>query len=271
MLKISQVQDQVMTLTNEVTVKTTGIQQQLIVQSNDLSNIIQAISQLKILMIEKPCPLQQSQPIQQQSTVQQSNLQQQTPSTQGITVNGSSSLIDSSHFGKLKEWIPNANNAQNCRLDLLYKGSRYGFSNSTFHQKCDQKRPTITFIKSQTYGRVFGGYTEQTWDQNPPTAHCKSDDKAFLFSLTHNEQYSVVQPQYAVVANPIYLCSFGCNPHDICIYDNCNTVTTNYASFPGSYQCAQFGSIKTNESTAYLAGHENFKVEEIEVYQIIWT
>jgi len=151
---------------------------------------------------------------------------------------------------------------------LLYKGSRDGFRASKFHQKCDKRSPTITFIKSQIHGRVFGGYTEQTWDGSPGSH--KSDNRAFLFSLTHNEKYPVVQHQYAICTDSTFCCVFGMR-QDICIYDNCNTVADSSRSrFPISYKCAKFDT-ETDESKAYLAGSYNFKVEEIEVYQITWT
>ena len=34
------------------------------------------------------------------------------------------------------------------RLNLIYRASRDGFKSSNFHEKCDGKENTITFIKS---------------------------------------------------------------------------------------------------------------------------
>lgn len=49
---------------------------------------------------------------------------------------------------------------------LLYRGSRDGWLSSKFHELCDEKGPTVTFIKVvNTYGKyIFGGYTDQSWD-----------------------------------------------------------------------------------------------------------
>ncbi len=44
------------------------------------------------------------------------------------------------------------------KLDLLYKASIDNFTASSFHSKCDNKGPTITFVTSTNSGR-FGGYT----------------------------------------------------------------------------------------------------------------
>jgi len=185
----------------------------------------------------------------------------------GVVINDDSSLFTSSHFEKLKEWIPKAASRSHLlKLDLLYKGSRDGFHAQTFHTKCDSKSPTITFIKSQTYGRIFGGYTEQTWNHGG----FKRDEYAFLFSLTHNEKYPVSQPQFAIYGHSNYLAIFGGSGHDICIYDNSNSKSSSNSNFPSSFKCSKFNTI-TVESQAYLAGSHSFKVEEIEVYQIVWV
>ena len=46
---------------------------------------------------------------------------------------------------------------------LLYRASQNGWTAANFHSYCDGKGPTVTVIKSGNY--VFGGYTEEQWDQ----------------------------------------------------------------------------------------------------------
>ena len=46
---------------------------------------------------------------------------------------------------------------------LLYRASQNGWTAANFHSCCDGKGPTVTVIKSGNY--VFGGYTEEKWDQ----------------------------------------------------------------------------------------------------------
>jgi len=220
------------------------------------------------------CKANQQQSLQQpleKQPFQQQPIQQQPASTQGVVINGSSSLITSSHFGKLKEWIPkptSPSNTQSCRLDLLYKGSRDGFLAKTFHTNCDSKSPTITFIKSQTYGRIFGGYTEQTWNQVGIFGNYKKDENTFIFSLTHNEKYPVSQPQHAIYGRSDLSAIFGVS--DIYICDNSNSQSSSVSNFPHTFKCSKYNTI-TEESKAYLAGSYNFKVEEIEVYQMVWV
>jgi len=168
----------------------------------------------------------------------------------------------------LQEWVPKPtgfNRISRCKLDLLYKGSRDGFRSQTFHEKCDNKSPTMSFIKSQTHGRIFGGYTEQTWDGSNSY---KKDEKAFLFSLTHNEKYPVKDSVKAIACIYDNSVLFG-ESCDIFIVDNCNTANGNHCDFPLTYQCSKFNEV-TEESKKYLAGSYNFLVEEVEVYQIVW-
>jgi len=254
--------DQKITSIDELAAKTTGIQQQLVVQSDSHNNLIQIMNQFKTTIMEKLDSIHQV-PLQQQPV-------QQQISTQGVVINGSSSVVTSSHLPNLKEWITRPASLSHlsiCRLDLLYKGSRDGFLAQNFHAKCDNKSPTICFIKSQTYGRIFGGYTEQTWNQ---TGGYKKDEKAFLFSLTHQEKYPVSNSLQAISCCNDWSVRFG-GGCDIAIYDQCNTTSNNnWCHFPKSYKCSKFDGL-TEDSKIYLAGSINYKVEEIEVYQIIWT
>jgi len=297
-VKISEVKDQLVNdiknSKNEVVEKTTGIQQQLIVQSNELNNIIQSIHQLKtVIVVNQQQPLQQPISTPEGDVIKDSSnlptasyvdklkgwippglsfsnlkqvLQQPISTQAGILINCTSSLITTSHFESLREWIPKHASLKTCRLDLVYKGSRDGFQAQTFHQMCDNRSPTINVIKSQTYGRIFGGYTEQTWNH---TGDHKKDEKAFLFSLTYNEKYPVANPGDAIYCNNDYSADFG-NGADIYICDSSNTQANSSTYFPSSYKCSKFTTV-TEESKAYLSGSYQFKVDEIEVYQIVWV
>ena len=47
---------------------------------------------------------------------------------------------------------------------LCYRASIHGWAVSTFHNRCDGKRDTVTIIRNGPY--VFGGYTDIPWDGN---------------------------------------------------------------------------------------------------------
>lgn len=79
---------------------------------------------------------------------------------------------------QLELWIGNGPK----KFDLLYAITRDGCSNTTFHQKCDNKGPTVTVLYNQQ-GSVYGGYTTVSWDQSCTIAN---DSAAFLFRLQYS-------------------------------------------------------------------------------------
>ncbi|XP_067047394.1 uncharacterized protein [Acropora muricata] len=62
---------------------------------------------------------------------------------------------------------------------LCWRASLHGWAASSFHSLCDNKGPTVTIVKD-TNNNIFGGYTSISWESS---RQCKSDSKAFLFSL----------------------------------------------------------------------------------------
>jgi len=160
--------------------------------------------------------------------------------------------------------IPKPTNTDNCTLKLLYNGSKDGFRDEHFHAKCDNETPTITFIKSQGYDQIFGGYTEQTWDEVSGDGW-KKDDNAFIFSLSHNEKFPVIDPQFAIrSSNEAF--TFG---EDIQIYyESAINYVEGYSWFPNEYKSSKFNNVSQTSMT-YLAGSSKFQVQELEVYKVI--
>ena len=75
---------------------------------------------------------------------------------------------------------------KNITSELLFRTSVNGDSASTFHQKCDGKGATITFIKT-TNGKRIGGFTMIPWT-NAGGAY-KEDPEAFIFSLDATQKF----------------------------------------------------------------------------------
>ncbi|XP_047442377.1 interferon-induced protein 44-like [Mugil cephalus] len=82
------------------------------------------------------------------------------------------------------------------KLQLLYKASVHGYTSAAFHQRCDNRSPTVS-VGYNASGSVFGGYTKQPFSQSGQYVH---DDQAFLFILKGENllKYPVTQPAYAV-------------------------------------------------------------------------
>lgn len=69
------------------------------------------------------------------------------------------------------------------KYELLYKGSRDGFSHKKFHDLCDGQGATLTIIRSKDKDR-FGGFTNIPWSSEGGQQADKG--KSFLFSVRGN-------------------------------------------------------------------------------------
>ena len=150
-------------------------------------------------------------------------------------------------------------------LELLYRGSRDGWKASDFHAKCDNKGATITVIRSSD-GFIFGGFADKSWKSSVGWG---KSDKAFLFSLKSpsNEvgptKMRIKQNKlYAMYDHSTYGPTFG-GGHDLYIASDANNNNTSNSNFGHTYE------LPPGQTNTFLIGSKNFKVLEIEVFQII--
>ncbi|XP_006808419.1 interferon-induced protein 44-like [Neolamprologus brichardi] len=82
------------------------------------------------------------------------------------------------------------------KLQLLYKASIHGFTGAAFHQRCDNRSPTVS-VGYNNSGFVFGGYTKQPFSQS---GQYVNDDQAFLFTFNGEKliKYPVTSTAHAV-------------------------------------------------------------------------
>ena len=83
----------------------------------------------------------------------------------------------------LEDWI---NPKKNIKSTLLYRLTRDGNSPKIFHEKCDNKGPTLVLTKIKDGGNILGGYTPLSLDSSSGP---KNDLDSFLFSLTDNKKF----------------------------------------------------------------------------------
>ena len=83
----------------------------------------------------------------------------------------------------LKNWI---NPDKKIKAELLYRLTRDGDLYKTFHEKCDNKGPTLTLIHD-TSNIKTGGYTPLSWDSN---TKWKRDNETFIFNLTNKKKFA---------------------------------------------------------------------------------
>ena len=95
--------------------------------------------------------------------------------------------IEREEEDRIKDWI--GNNGQ-LKFELLFRGSRDGYSMSEMHGKCDGKGPVVFLVKANS--RVFGGYISIPIQSKGGD---QADDKAFIFSLYHKKKLEQFQNQ----------------------------------------------------------------------------
>lgn len=174
-----------------------------------------------------------------------------------------SAIVNFEDQKMMKNWVFETTKAEP-KFKLLYRGSRDGFSGTSFHSKCDNKGPTVVVIRSN-FGKVFGGFTDVIWKTENTYRTTKN---AFLFSIDKKAKYHI---KSGCEKNAIRCHgggpSFG--EGDIRIFDtNVQSLLGDSSSnFPCTYNCNEYpypGDGKSN----FLAGANKFTVSEIEVYSV---
>ena len=78
-------------------------------------------------------------------------------------------------LNKIYEWTGGKN------MQLLYRGSRDGMSTDSFHNRCNNKGPTISLFKNER-GYIFGGYSAIDWISS---GSYRNNSDNFIFTLTN--------------------------------------------------------------------------------------
>ena len=147
-------------------------------------------------------------------------------------------------------------------MELLYRGTRDGMSAHTFHNKCDNKGPTICLFKNEK-GYIFGGYTFKNWSSSN---NYILDPFSFIFTLTN--MYNIPPTKfpnsnisYSIYDNSSYGPTFG-GGHDIYIGFNSNST-----NFPHSFKDILGKGISIFKGDK---DNDNFSLKEIEVFKLIY-
>ena len=169
-------------------------------------------------------------------------------------------------FSKIKEMYPHN---RYMRLMLIYRGSKDGQYAKDFHSKCDLIGPNITLIKTKK-NYIFGGFTNKGWKHlfkdikkdDPDYGTEYKDDKAFCFSINLKKIYKNGRPN----DNIIY-CHNNYGPAFISFF----TVFDDYLNNGGALGKIEESYFRGQDRNFEITGGEgNFKIDEIEVFQIIF-
>ena len=155
---------------------------------------------------------------------------------------------------KIYEWTGGKN------MELYYRGTRDGMSAQQFHNRCNNKGPTISLIKNEK-GYNFGGYAAIDWESY---GDYRSAPDSFIFTLTN--MYNITPTK------------FPDSNQGVSIYDHSSYGPT----FGGGFDISTFNSIYTNFPNSYQdvlgkgysifkgdKDKNNYNLKEIEVFKLI--
>ena len=140
--------------------------------------------------------------------------------------------------------------------ELLYRGTRDGDLAKNFHERCDNKAPTIVLCKDKT-GQIFGGFTKAEWDNKGK--HPKYDKDAFIFSITNDKKFLSKNYENSIECNKDFGPIFGLGG-DLTIYDEfLSSKLNNIWSEQKTYFDKRYDTTNNKKS---------FCLNELEVYLI---
>ena len=153
------------------------------------------------------------------------------------------------------------------KFELLYRGTLDGASSSDFHEKCDNKGPTLCLYKNEC-GNIFGGYASISWKKEGDTQSAKD---SFIFTLTNNfgiepTKFKDKNTNKNVRHSSDYGPSFGDHNSDISVYSNFLEKNSS-SNFPEQYNDTT-GMGKSLFTGNRNTGESSFKIKEIEVFKV---
>ena len=153
-------------------------------------------------------------------------------------------------FKLIKNWI-HEDKRRNSFLHLLFKMTRDGDSTKSFHNHCDHKGATVTIIETED-NYIFGGFTNGSWDSD---GHWANHGKDFVFSINRKKKYPKGDNGNGIECGPTYGPNFS-SIGDSGIWFKNGTLRE------GIYK----SDIYNTNGELYIGS--NFKVKEIEIYQV---
>ena len=150
-----------------------------------------------------------------------------------------------------------------CNFHLIYQASKDGSYPSNFHEKCDNKGTTITFIKTNE-NKKFGGYISKDREYGNEIETNKTDKNAFIFSINKKSKYPIkdentIAFSYSSIRGVNFTSALGFYHND----DSGNMFKPKNA-----YESSTISAYKSFNKFEF-AGKNNFQAVEIEVFQVL--
>jgi hypothetical protein len=176
----------------------------------------------------------------------------------GITINLKKSLLINYvlSMDNVIEKLNRITNSDNLKAKLIYKATRDGDKIKDFSDKCGNVKNTLIIIKT-TENLIFGGFTKELWGDRQVD---KKDDDAFCFSVKNKKIYEAVRGSNSIFFYPGNIFGFF---WFIDIKENSLTNGgSDHTPWCQGYYNGVTSRFELNE------GKEDFKISEIECYQI---
>ncbi|GBC07687.1 hypothetical protein RclHR1_07620005 [Rhizophagus clarus] len=175
-------------------------------------------------------------------------------------------IVNSGIVSTISKWIDkvdiNDNNfKESClpyKFKLLLRGSRDGFTPKKFHELCDNKPNTVTFIKIKGTEEIIGGYNPLEWKSSGGWSKTKD---SFIFSFKNRNNYKDAILSYVKNMDCALLFDWDSGPYfgsDIVIYASSAFIDYNKVRCNNCHYEKQI-----RDSNDY------FNIEDYEVFQRI--
>ncbi|KAG9288954.1 hypothetical protein G9A89_019576 [Geosiphon pyriformis] len=169
-----------------------------------------------------------------------------------------STIINKKIAAVIGNWIAGTNSISEQKhsynFENLFRASRDGFNDRTFHSRCDNKGPTVTIVKLLLNNIIVGAYNPLHWTSN---GTYQNSNSTFIFQFSDSSSQSgkigrVITYQNAVYNNPSYGPTFG-GGHDFYINGNywCHSSVHSYPNI--------FSSLRGN----------NLQMQDYEVFKVL--
>ncbi|GBB85330.1 hypothetical protein RclHR1_01190006 [Rhizophagus clarus] len=174
-----------------------------------------------------------------------------------------SRIVDANIASTILSWTNKVTNNKFAHIDeykfeLLLRGSRDGFTPKKFHELCDGKHNTVTFIKIKKTKEIIGGYNPLKWESSSSFGET---EESFIFSFKNKNINDAIiskvrNAEFALFYKSTNGPYFG---NDIIIYNSKENECANYDNIwcEGTYY-----ENKIRETT------DEFSIDDYEVFQI---
>ncbi|RGB31015.1 hypothetical protein C1646_764611 [Rhizophagus diaphanus] len=178
-------------------------------------------------------------------------------STKNIAQIIDSQIVDSSIVSTILSRIDKtAKNKFDYKFELLLRGSLDGFTPKKFHDLCDGKHNTVTFIKIKGTEEIIGGYNPLKWESYGKWVETK---ETFIFSFKNKNTEDTI---ISNVENAKYALFYD-NEHGPCFGSGIAICASSESLDYDNILCGDFYYEKSIRETT-----NQFYIEDYEVFQI---